>query len=204
MLDDGAEHRVPITQAAWAVPLEHGSPVRRFTSRKGQRHLTGRRSWGQPDPCGDGDGGKRPRQSRNVPALPDGAGPASGMERSTRGTGVYVSQGWIGSNLADMGRERCVSTCFGVGTPGSDLTTGRENTVKCCGVAVVLRAGESPAHREGRQRYREGKDTVMLKDAPVNIGAPRPDDSMWAAVAGIGDADQTSPLGCGRSWPQVR
>jgi peptidoglycan/xylan/chitin deacetylase (PgdA/CDA1 family) len=37
------------------------------------------------------------------------------MERSTRGTGVYVSQGWIGSNLADMGRERCVSTCFGVG-----------------------------------------------------------------------------------------
>ena len=37
--DDGAEHRVPITQAAWAVPLEHGSPVRRFTSRKGQRHL---------------------------------------------------------------------------------------------------------------------------------------------------------------------
>jgi hypothetical protein len=39
--DDGAEHRVPITQAAWAVPLEHGSPVRRFTSRKGQRHLSG-------------------------------------------------------------------------------------------------------------------------------------------------------------------
>ena len=33
--DDGAEHRVPITQAALAVPLEHGSPVRRFTSRKG-------------------------------------------------------------------------------------------------------------------------------------------------------------------------
>jgi hypothetical protein len=37
--DDGTEHRVPITQAAWAVPLEHGSPVRRFTSRKGQRHF---------------------------------------------------------------------------------------------------------------------------------------------------------------------
>ena len=41
--DDGAEHRVPITQAAWAVPLEHGNPVRRFTSRKGQRHLSGLR-----------------------------------------------------------------------------------------------------------------------------------------------------------------
>jgi len=39
--DDGAEHRVPITQAAWAVPLEHGNPVRRFTSRKRQRHLSG-------------------------------------------------------------------------------------------------------------------------------------------------------------------
>ena len=38
--------------------------------------------------------------------------------------------------------------------------------------AVVLRAGESPAHREGRQRYREGKDTVMPEDVPVNIGAP--------------------------------
>ena len=41
MPDDGAEHRVPITQAAWAVSLEHGNPVRRFTSRKGQRHLSG-------------------------------------------------------------------------------------------------------------------------------------------------------------------
>ena len=45
--------------------------------------------------------------------------------------------------------------------------------------AVVLRAGESPAHREGRQRYREGKDTVMLKDAPVNIGAPD-----WTTLCG--------------------
>ena len=25
----------------WAVPLEQGIPVRRFTSRKGQRHLSG-------------------------------------------------------------------------------------------------------------------------------------------------------------------
>ena len=39
--DDGAEHRVPITQAARAVPLEQGMPVRRFISRKGQRHLSG-------------------------------------------------------------------------------------------------------------------------------------------------------------------
>src|SRR6187200_282633 len=38
--DDGAEHRVPLAQA-WAVPIEQGLPVRRFTSRKGQRHLSG-------------------------------------------------------------------------------------------------------------------------------------------------------------------
>jgi hypothetical protein len=38
--DDGAEHRVPLAQA-WAVPLEQGMPVRRFMSRKGQRHLSG-------------------------------------------------------------------------------------------------------------------------------------------------------------------
>ena len=39
MLDDGAEHRVPFAQS-WAVPLEQGLPVRRFTCRKGQRHLS--------------------------------------------------------------------------------------------------------------------------------------------------------------------
>ena len=38
--DGGAEHRVPLAQAS-AVPLEQGMPVRRFTSRKGQRHLSG-------------------------------------------------------------------------------------------------------------------------------------------------------------------
>jgi hypothetical protein len=37
---DGAEHRVPLAQA-WAAPLEQGMPVRRFRSRKGQRHLSG-------------------------------------------------------------------------------------------------------------------------------------------------------------------
>jgi hypothetical protein len=37
---DGAEHRVPLEQA-WAVPLEQFIPVRRFRSRKGQRHLSG-------------------------------------------------------------------------------------------------------------------------------------------------------------------
>ena len=38
--DDCAEHRVPLEQA-WGVPLEQFIPVRRFRSRKGQRHLSG-------------------------------------------------------------------------------------------------------------------------------------------------------------------
>jgi len=40
VLDDGAEHRVPLAQA-WAVPLEQAFRFGRFTSRKGQRHLSG-------------------------------------------------------------------------------------------------------------------------------------------------------------------
>lgn len=37
---DGAECRVPLEEA-WRVPVEAGRPVRRFTARKGQRHLSG-------------------------------------------------------------------------------------------------------------------------------------------------------------------
>jgi hypothetical protein len=38
--DDGGEHRVRLARA-WAVRFERGVPVRRFASRKGQRHLSG-------------------------------------------------------------------------------------------------------------------------------------------------------------------
>ena len=38
--DDGAVHRMPLAPA-WEMPLERSLPVRRFTSRKGQRHLSG-------------------------------------------------------------------------------------------------------------------------------------------------------------------
>src|SRR6476620_1126713 len=38
--DDGAVQRVPLARA-WDMPLERSLPVRRFTSRKGQRHLSG-------------------------------------------------------------------------------------------------------------------------------------------------------------------
>jgi hypothetical protein len=34
--DDGLEHRVSLSQA-WATPFESCSPIRRFTSHKGQR-----------------------------------------------------------------------------------------------------------------------------------------------------------------------
>jgi hypothetical protein len=38
--EGGAERTLPLT-AAWAVAFECGCPVRRFRSRKGQRHLSG-------------------------------------------------------------------------------------------------------------------------------------------------------------------
>lgn len=38
--EDGVECSAPLAEA-WAVPLEWGRPVRRFVSRKGQRHLSG-------------------------------------------------------------------------------------------------------------------------------------------------------------------
>ncbi|CCG02445.1 TnsA-like heteromeric transposase endonuclease subunit [Blastococcus saxobsidens] len=40
LTEDGAELRVPLAEA-WTVAFEHGTPVRRFVSRKGQRHLSG-------------------------------------------------------------------------------------------------------------------------------------------------------------------
>ena len=39
------------------------------------------------------------------------------------------------------------------------------------GAAVVLRAGESPAHGEGRQRFRGGKEAAMPQDALPNGSA---------------------------------
>src|SRR5204862_3101385 len=53
------------------------------------------------------------------------------------------------------------------------------------GAAVVLRAGESPAHGEGRQRLREGKEAAMPQDAPPNGSAQDPaPEGPWARVAG--------------------
>ena len=38
--EDGLDRRLPLGQA-WATRFEDGLPARRFTSRKGQRHLSG-------------------------------------------------------------------------------------------------------------------------------------------------------------------
>ena len=68
------------------------------------------------------------------------------MERSTRGTGVYVSQAWIGSNLADMGRERCVpSLLLRVGNSWVGFGDRPGDHGECCGVAVVMPQGQSRA-----------------------------------------------------------
>src|SRR6478752_4681902 len=75
--DDGAVHRMPLARA-WEMPLERALPVRRFTSRKGQRHLSG--LWWSATT--GGHGGRPPRlegrgRTRQLLAGQrcDGAGP---------------------------------------------------------------------------------------------------------------------------------
>jgi RNA-directed DNA polymerase len=53
------------------------------------------------------------------------------------------------------------------------------------GAAVVLRGRESRSHGEGRQRMREGMDTVMPKGPPVNTGGPDPGREPWVRVSGM-------------------
>ncbi len=91
-------------------------------------------------------------------------------------------KGWIGSNLADMGRERCVPTHFGLGTLGSASTTGRETTVKCCGVAVVMPQGPSRAPPSSSE-ITANTGTVLVLPPPAHpaqkdrLGAPTVDRS---------------------------
>jgi len=124
------------------------------------RHLrpvaAGRWSWGQPDLGGAGEGGKQPWQSRGVPVLPDGAGPASEAKRSTWGTGVITPFKLVtGSNLADVGRVRC----FPAGQAGGRDLLGWfyllvwEAMGKVCGVPVAMPLGQSraPPSASGQQ-----------------------------------------------------
>ena len=55
--------------------------------------------------------------------------------------------------------------------PGAGIGAPTAERAGRGGAAVVLRAGESPAHGEGRQRLREGKEAAMPQDAPPNGSA---------------------------------
>lgn len=57
-------------------------------------------------------GWKRPWRHGDMPVLPDGAGPVSVVERSTRGTGAVRPNCVTGSNLVDTGRVRCAGPSF--------------------------------------------------------------------------------------------
>lgn len=61
-------------------------------------------------------GWEQPRQSRDVPVLPDGVGPASMTKRSTRGTSVITSlKGWP----AQIWRIRAGSGAYLIRAAGS-------------------------------------------------------------------------------------
>src|SRR6266567_6308863 len=94
---------------------------------------------------------------------------SSSAERTTVNTGTARA----GS------RRRASGPLAGIGAPTAERA-GRG------GAAVVLRAGESPAHGEGRQRFRGGKEAAMPQDAPPN-GSAREDvpEGPWSRVAGM-------------------
>src|SRR6185437_3441393 len=82
-------------------------------------------------------GREQPRQSRDVSVLPDGAGPASVTERSTRGTSVITSLKGLPAPTwrirAGSGAHPFPSLRSGE-LPGGHVDVCREATVKCCGV----------------------------------------------------------------------
>ena len=130
--------------------VRHEAPCNRVEVRDRHRRLVAarRRSWGQPDPGDAGEGGKQPRQCRDVPVLPDGTGPASKTGRCTRGTGVLkLLKVRASSNPVDSGwfAARTRPPIAGRGTPGLVILAGREATVKACGVAVARLLGQSRA-----------------------------------------------------------
>ena len=93
-----------------------------------------------------GRAGSSPDNAGTCLALPDGAGPASEIEK------VYERNQWLkprkrgtGSNLADMGRVQCRSpAAWGGGRLRSRLwRAGGEATVNACGVAVAMLPGQS-------------------------------------------------------------
>jgi hypothetical protein len=138
-----------------------------------------RRSWGQPDLGGAGEGGKQPRQRRDEPAPPDGPGPASKTERRTSagtsgGTPESNSAGSKPGGSGPVSSARLAPTREGdsrVGYRSADL----EATRKGCGVLVARLPGNSwtPIPSTGRV---------------VNVGTARRPPSLPAGQAGGGQA----------------
>jgi hypothetical protein len=151
--DADAEGRASLTGSRLSEweQVRHEAPCNRVEVKDRHRRLVAarRRSWGQPDPGDAGEGGKQPRQCRDVPVLPDGTGPASETGRCTRGTGALkLLKVQASSNPVDSGwfAARTRPPIAGRGTPGSgSLLAGREATVKVCGVAVARLLGQSRA-----------------------------------------------------------
>ena len=99
-------------------------------------------------PWREGGWWSSPRQRRVVPALPDGAGSASEMERHTdRNQRLNAPQ----DETTDPESGGCGSGCIAHlpdlrvwwGTPGPGDVAGREAMVKACGVAMAKVQGHS-------------------------------------------------------------
>jgi hypothetical protein len=139
-----------IKVCAW-FPVRHEAPCNRVEVKDLHRHAVAAagRSWGQSEPGGDGEGGKQPRQRRDVPGLPDGAGSSSEKGRWTRGTGglkPLKRTRQLKSGRYGLDRSARL-TRSGRRLLGRIREAGREATVKVCGVAVARLLGQSrPPH----------------------------------------------------------
>src|SRR5215207_3552389 len=67
------------------------------------------------------------------------------------------------------------------------------------GAAVVLRAGESPAHGEGRQHVSQGGECNVRRYAGEHRRQVARRGSCWGA--GTENAEQAAPLGGRRQFP---
>ena len=124
-----------------------------------------------------------------LPGRHAGAGPGGHGEvlRGNRGDAAGAE---LGSSSAERiavnaGTVSVLPVLVALPAPGSGWVRRRPIGPGRGGAAVVLRAGESPAHGEGRQRLREGKEAAMPQDAPLNGSAPDPASGPWSRVAGM-------------------
>jgi hypothetical protein len=153
--------------------------VRSAVARSGRSRHRGRGAG-----RGEGTGGKQPRQSRDVPVLPDGAGPAGVAARSTRGTGVYAALRHAGSNLADEGWMRCVPAGH---SAGGELS-GRFISVARRGHGEVLRGSRGEAARAWPGSYSDYSDDRTASEHGNRPSIRRTHRGATAAASAIGGA----------------